>query len=266
MKNHLETLLPEAIKLAKEAGKAVMEVYESSDFGETYKEDRSPLTKADIASHEIITAGLKNLSSELPVLSEESREIEFSERKSWHTYWLVDPLDGTKEFIKRTHDFTVNIALIENGEPILGVVHVPPKDITYYGSRMKGAYRQKADNEPEKIRVADYNQGKLKIVTSRFHPGGKLKSFLDKIGEHECVHMGSSLKICLVADGTAHLYPRLAPTMEWDTAAAHCVLNEAGGYLTDLKGHPLKYNKEELLNSYFMAGGDPLHSWRSFLP
>lgn len=242
-----------------------MDVYAQKDLGITYKAKDSPLTRADMSAHHLILAGLKKLTPNLPVLSEESRTIPYEERRLWTTYWLVDPLDGTKEFIKRNREFTVNIALVEKGEPALGVVHAPALGITYFASRDGGAFKQAVNEKPVKIEASDYRDSKLKIVISSSHIENALTKFLQKIQDYECIILGSSLKLCLVAEGVAHLYPRLAPTMEWDTAAAHCVVTEAGGTVTDLSGNPLKYNKPDLSNPRFMVCGKPAYPWNLFL-
>lgn len=255
-------ILSKIVSLAIDAGTAIMEVYKSDDFGETLKSDNSPLTKADIAANNVIVAGLKSLTPDLPILSEECKQTEYEERRGWDRYWLVDPLDGTKEFIKRNGQFTVNIALIENGSPILGVVHAPVFGSTYFASKDHGAFKQMGNEAPAKIRVSDYREGKLKVVASISHITPELEKFLSEIGPHERTAMGSSLKLCLVAEGVAHIYPRLGPTMEWDTAAAHCVVEGAGGTVTDTGGNPLKYNKENLLNPYFIVCGAPPFPWR----
>jgi 3'(2'), 5'-bisphosphate nucleotidase len=241
------------IEIAEDAGHAVMEVYSGSDFNTTYKEDRSPLTLADTASNTLITERLKALNPGLPVLSEESVALPYEERRQWKAYWLVDPLDGTKEFIKRNGEFTVNIALIEDNTPVLGVVCAPSLGTTYYASSGAGAFRKEKDKERVKISVRQSQEGGLKIVSSRSHGSEALTRFLSKIGPAEQIGMGSSLKLCLVADGTAHLYPRFGPTMEWDTAAAQCIVEEAGGLVTDTTGKRLAYNKEDLHNSDFIV-------------
>ena len=251
--------------LALSAGDAVMEVYRQADYGTTYKADNSPLTQADLASHRLILDGLRALRPELPVLSEESRAIDYDERKQWERYWLVDPLDGTKEFLKRRNEFTVNIALIHGHRPILGVVHAPALGVTYSAVEGAGALRQRQGEEPELIRVADYKQGGLKIVMSRSHASRPVAELLERIGPAESISVGSSLKLCLVADGSAHFYPRLGPTMEWDIAAAQAVVEEAGGTVTDLTGRPLEYNKPELLNPHFVVCGSPPFPWQDYL-
>ena len=258
--------------LSEEAGEAILEVYNSNDAGVTYKEDKSPLTEADLASNRVILAGLKALAPEVPVLSEESKEVPFSERKDWGRFFLIDPLDGTKEFIKRNNEFTVNIALIEEGRPIMGVVHAPVLGVTYYatnGAAFKKTFKKGGGPKPIKpkpIKAAPYTGGTLRVVASRSHRGGALEKFLSNIKDAECVSMGSSLKLCLVAEGAAHIYPRLGPTMEWDTAAAHCVVEAAGGTVSDLQRRPLAYNKEDLLNPHFIVSSEPAYPWWKALP
>lgn len=239
--------------IAKAAGDAIMLVYQR-DFEVVDKSDSSPLTEADLAAHKIICAELAALSVDYPILSEESAKIAWDERKKWSTYWLVDPLDGTKEFIKKNGEFTVNIALVENGIPVLGVVYSPALETLYYGVQGEGAFKAVKGQAAEPIQPVTAVDGAWKIVGSRSHGSEQMQSFLAKVGEHEMVPMGSSLKICLVAEGVADLYPRLGPTSEWDTAAAHAVVLAAGGLVTDCEGLALKYNqKESLLNPFFLV-------------
>jgi 3'(2'), 5'-bisphosphate nucleotidase len=250
-------LLESVIEIAIRAGKAIMEVY-ASDFSVELKDDRSPLTPADRAAHAIIVAGLRELPEGLPVLSEESAAGEVEDRRSWKRFWLVDPLDGTKEFIKRNGEFTVNIALIEAHEPVLGVVHAPVLGTVYAGAAGIGAFKQTAAGRLP-IQVRRPAPSPLRVVGSRSHASPELADFLATLGPHELKPMGSSLKICLVAEGEADLYPRLGPTSEWDTAAAHAVLIAAGGSMMDVEGQPLAYNaRESLLNPYFLALGDDI--------
>lgn len=259
-----EELLNEAVSVAGKAGEAILEIYSTGDFGTTFKEGGSPLTFADEAANKAITEGLARITPGLPILSEESRAEPYEVRKGWKRFWLVDPLDGTKEFIKRNGEFTVNIALIEDGRPVLGVVFAPVPGITYFASLKNGAFKTlKGGTEP--ISAAGYSGGPLKIVGSRSHAGPELERFLSKIDGAEFVSMGSSLKLCIVAEGKADLYPRLGPTMEWDTAAADCVVEAAGGAVTDLKGERLRYNKEELLNPFFMVAGSPPFPWQGLI-
>ena len=254
----MKELLNDIVDIAKQAGDAIMVVYNSDDFNVELKNDDSPLTKADIAANDIIVAALKKLTPELPILSEESAKAPYETRKHWTKFWLVDPLDGTKEFIKRNGEFTVNIALIENSAPILGVVYAPVLKHTYSGAKGLGAFKQEENNPPQKIKAADHQGQKLKVVASRSHAGPDLQAFLDKLADYDVISMGSSLKLCLVAEGKAHLYPRLGPTMEWDTAAAHALVNAAGGQVLNLEKEPLQYNKENLLNPNFIVTGNPL--------
>ena len=250
-------LLAEVLGIATEAGKAIMEIYRR-DFDVELKDDRSPLTEADRASHRIIVDSLSRLEPSMPVLSEESSADELTDRRSWSRFWLVDPLDGTKEFIKRNGEFTVNIALIEQHQPVLGVVVAPAIDVAYSAAAETGAFRHSGGNS-EPIQVQRPAAAPLRVVGSRSHASPELQAFLDQIGPHELKPMGSSLKICLVAEGAADLYPRLGPTSEWDTAAAQAVLICAGGSMMDLTGEPLVYNaRESLLNPHFLALGDNL--------
>lgn len=261
-------LLDDVNKIAKDAGAAILEVYRQGDTDVTYKDDKSPLTEADKASHTKIVAALGGLEPSLPVLSEESSSEVFEARQGWERFWLVDPLDGTKEFIKRNGEFTVNIALIEDNKPVLGVVYAPDLGLCYYGAHGVGAYKQQGEAEPVAIHVADEVTTPLKVVASRSHRNAETETFLERLKanefEPEIQATGSSLKFCLVATGEAHLYPRFGPTMEWDTAAAQCVVECAGGAVVDLAGEPLRYNKPDLYNPFFLvSGSDPL-TWRPF--
>ncbi|EDZ66733.1 3'(2'),5'-bisphosphate nucleotidase [Nitrosococcus oceani AFC27] len=259
-------LLDSILKIAVEAGEKILAVY-NTNFTVAHKEDRSPLTEADLLSHETIVQGLKRLTPEVPVLSEESREIPFSERRSWHRYWLVDPLDGTREFVKRNGEFTVNIALIEDHQSILGVVYAPVMNALYYASRGQGAYQRGTDGVVSRLKVRPWKGETALVAGSRSHAGKYLKSFLDKVKDYELVSMGSSLKFCLVADGKADIYPRFGTTSEWDTAAAQCVVEEAGGILIDLNKMPLRYNaKKSLLNPSFLVIADSAGQWERFIP
>jgi 3'(2'), 5'-bisphosphate nucleotidase len=250
-------LLDAVLEIATEAGRAIMEIYDG-DFAVELKDDRSPLTEADRAAHAIIVERLGGLKPTLPVLSEESARHEVENRRRWDAFWLVDPLDGTKEFIKRNGEFTVNIALIEGHKPTLGVVVAPAIDAAYGGGPDFGAFRR-AGGRLEPIAVRRPAAEPLRVVGSRSHPGPDLAVFLEALGPHEIKPMGSSLKICLVAAGEADIYPRLGPTMEWDTAAAQAILIGAGGSMIDLEGRPLAYNaRETLLNPYFLALGDDI--------
>ena len=250
----LALLLNKVVLLARAAGAAILEVYSSEDFGETSKADNSPLTLADLAAHNCIVAGLSKFESGYPILSEEDANIPYAERSKWTQFWLVDPLDGTKEFLKRNGEFTVNIALVDNGVPVLGVVYAPVLDVCYYAARGTGAFVQRGDSVAQSIKAQAYTaDAAIKVVASRSHSDARTEALLTKLGNHQCISMGSSLKLCLVAEGAAHFYPRLGPTMEWDTAAAHAVVNEAGGMVCDVAEQPLRYNKEDLHNPEFLV-------------
>lgn len=258
-------LMDAAKKIALDAGRHILEIYET-DFAVEHKDDKSPLTAADMASHKAIVAGLQRLTPEIPILSEESASIPFAERSTWQRYWLIDPLDGTREFIKRNGEFTVNIALIHDGRAELGIVHVPVSGMTYFACAGGGAFKQQAGQAAEAIHVRKLRQGPVMVAGSRSHSGDSLLRFLDKLGPHELVSMGSALKLCLVAEGTADVYPRLGLTSEWDTAAAQCVVEAAGGKVTGLDMQPLLYNtKDSLLNPHFLVFGDASRDWSSYL-
>jgi 3'(2'), 5'-bisphosphate nucleotidase len=268
----MQKLLEQTIEVARKAGDAIMAIYKT-DYKQYEKSDSSPLTEADLAAHYIIIDGLKAF-SEHPCLSEESGEadgIGWEQRKQWGTYWLIDPLDGTKEFINKNDEFTVNIALIENGKAILGVVYCPPLDRLYFAEKSVGAYRQDGSQEAIKISVADAPAAgeAWKVVGSRHHGAEALEKFAEQLGDVETVSMGSSLKLCLVAEGAAHLYPRLALTCEWDTGAAQAVVEIAGGQVlapnvSTGELSPLMYGqKEELLNPFFIVCGPVSDIWQS---
>ncbi len=245
--------------IARRAGEAIMDIYTNEDnFQVESKDDDSPLTLADRKSNEVIIAGLKDLDVDFPIVSEENKAIPYSERREFEHSWLVDPLDGTKEFIKRNGEFTVNIALIHDQKPILGVVYAPVLDEMYWAVKGAGAFLVKG-GEVEKLHAASFHMDDkgLHVVCSRSHLNAGTQAFVDKLTEPEKVSRGSSLKFLLVATGQAHVYPRLAPTMEWDTGAAQMVLEEAGGkVVAEDTGEPLLYNKENLLNPHFIAYGD----------
>lgn len=238
--------------------------------GVSYKDDGSPLTEADTAANAVIMAGLNGLTPRLPVLSEESTEIPFSERSAWERFWLVDPLDGTKEFLRRSGEFTVNIALIDAGRPVLGVVYVPASGTLYYGAEGVGAFKSECASFDGAGAIPAKSSARAReiprIVASRMHRDPELEGFLGRIGAHEPVSMGSSLKFCLVAEGSADLYPRFGPTMEWDTGAADAVVRASGGVVTDHNGDELKYNKPDLHNPAFMVtGGLAPFPWQEYL-
>ncbi|WP_445004515.1 3'(2'),5'-bisphosphate nucleotidase CysQ [Halomonas mongoliensis] len=257
---NLATLLDPVHTIAQQAGDAIMTIY-ARDFTVEEKEDKSPLTEADKAAHDVIMAGLTALPEAIPVLSEEDAE-NFSGPDANGRFWLVDPLDGTKEFIKRNGEFTVNIALIENGKPVLGVVVAPALEVSYLAAESVGAFKVEwgADKTGERmpIRVAGQpEEGTTwRVVGSRSHPSPDLAAWLDKLGNHDMVPMGSSLKLCLVAEGAADVYPRLGPTCLWDTGAAQAVVEQAGGRVATLANKPLSYAAPgEKLNPFFIVWG-----------
>lgn len=255
----------EVLDIAREAGRAILAVYHQ-DFSVGHKDDSSPLTIADLASHRVIAQRLGEMDPEVPILSEEGAEIPFAQRSQWQRYWLVDPLDGTREFVKRNGEFTVNIALIEQGRPVLGVVHVPVSGTSYLGLVGQGAWKIDELGHELPIRVAEQRPAKVRVAGSRSHAGDSLERFLQRLGDHEMASMGSSLKLCLVAEGAADVYPRLGPTSEWDTAAAQAVVEAAGGLVTDTQLRPLRYNtKESLLNPHFLVFGDRGENWERYL-
>ena len=261
LSEHLDNL----IEISRLGGDEELDVYNGT-IDVTLKDDLSPLTDADRRSNTVITSKLSTLYPEIPILSEEGRKIDFSERKKWSLFWLIDPLDGTKEFIKRNGEFTVNIALIEDGCPIAGIVYAPTKNTFWYGAKGIGSFVIKNNSKSKEIFVQDDIEDPIRIVSSRSHPSPKLQSYLDRFQNHEVVNMGSSLKICLVADGTAHIYPRLGPTMEWDSGAGHAVLKYAGGFLTDVTtGNELVYNKENLRNPDFICYGSKIKDYHEVL-
>ncbi len=261
----LQSLVDPIIELAIEAGRQILEIYQDG-FEVTDKMDNTPLTDADLASHRTVTEGLSRLTPDIPILSEESDSIPFDERKQWSRYWLIDPLDGTREFIKRNGEFTVNIALIEDHQPILGVIQVPANSILYYAWRDGGAWKKMPEEQATKIHVRPPSEEQLIVAGSRSHQSEAITGFLEKVGSHRIFPMGSSLKSCLVAEGQADLYPRLGPTSEWDTAAAQCIVEEAGGQITDTQMQPLRYNtKESLLNPHFFVFGKGSRDWSRYL-
>ena len=249
--------------IAQDAGEAIMEIYnKEDDFKIESKSDESPLTIADKTANAIICSGLEKLDTIYPIISEENKQVAYEERAQWTRCWMVDPLDGTKEFIKRNGDFTVNIALIENHEVILGVVYLPVEDRCYYAVKGEGAFEiQQNDTDIQlHAKAFDKEDEGLKIVCSRSHLSQETQDYMAKFNKPETVSRGSSLKFIIIAENKAHLYPRIAPTMEWDTAAAHIILREAGGSVVEFEsGQPLRYNKENLLNPYFIAEGNSVN-------
>ena len=265
MHNDLASLIEPVTDIAARAAAEIMQIY-MTDYEVETKQDQSPLTAADRASHNCIVAALGELTPNIPILSEESATIGWAERSGWQEYWLIDPLDGTKEFIKRNGEFTVNIALIQGHQAVLGVVYVPATQRCFYGFDDGGAYEQKLDQAPEAIAVTAAAQSPVRVVGSRSHRGASLDTYLDNLGDYVMVPMGSSLKLCLVANGAADIYPRLGPTSEWDTAAAQAVVEAAGGRVIQRDGQPLLYNtKEDILNPEFLVFGDASRDWTRYL-
>ena len=258
---NFDSVLEEVRAIARAAGDAIMSVY-ARDFSVELKDDRSPVTEADRAADAIICSGLARLRPVMPVLSEESALTSWEQRREWSRYWLVDPLDGTKEFVRKNGEFTVNIALVEDHRAVLGVVLAPALNLEFWGICGRGAWRRDGGGAPVPAGVSPTHTAPLRVMGSRSHPRPGFSAFLARLGPYELTPMGSSLKICMVADGRADIYPRLGPTSEWDTAAAQAILESAGGGMIDLAGQPLRYNtKEHLLNPHFLAVGDLGRDW-----
>jgi 3'(2'), 5'-bisphosphate nucleotidase len=258
----LDALLRQVRPLVADAGRAILEVY-AGEHGVEFKVDESPITRADRAAHEILSAGLQRIAPGVPVLSEESAAEHAPEvRRAWREFWLVDPLDGTREFVSRNGEFTVNVALVRDHLPVLGIVAAPALDTVYCGAIGRGATVSRAGAPDRAIRVRTPAAEPLVVVGSRSHRGDSLDAMLAKLGPHEMRPMGSSLKFCLVAEGAADFYPRLGPTSEWDTGAAQAVVEAAGGRVTTVDGAPLRYNERPtLLNPHFLCFGDPSRDW-----
>lgn len=251
--------------LACQAGDAIMKIYDGA-IKVQEKDDKSPLTQADLAAHRVLMQGLTSLTPDIPVLSEEGGMPDFAERQGWQTYWLVDPLDGTREFIKRNGEFTVNIALIDNGRPRRAVVYAPALKTSYWGCSQKGAFKQQGEEKPEPIRCRALPDSGWRILVSRSHRSPEVDALLAKLPPHEPVSAGSSLKFCLIAEGSADFYPRLGLTSEWDTAAGQCVLEAAGGAVLKTDGKPLRYNtKDDILNPHFLAVSTSRYDWAGLL-
>lgn len=260
------------IDIARTAAAAIMEIYDG-DFAVQHKGDDSPLTAADMAAHHCIVDALARLTPDIPVLSEESaHEVPAARRRQWSRMWLVDPLDGTREFVKRNGEFTVNIALIEDGEPVFGVVQAPVTGVLWHGGRGMGAQRRELGGASRDVPLHTRSPAvvPLRVAASRSHRDPRSEAFIARMaastgGEVEPVGLGSSLKFCKLAEGGMDVYPRFGPTSEWDTAAGQCVLEGAGGCVLDAKGRPLRYNQRDtILNGEFVALGDPALPWREW--
>ncbi len=249
--------IAEVIAIARDAGRAIMGVYAEQDHGVAQKQDNSPLTKADLAAHQLITGGLRRVTPAVSVVSEEDSNS-LAYRSAEGEFWLIDPLDGTKEFIARNGEFTVNIALVRDGVAIFGVVVAPVLDQTYWGGSGLGAYRDLGQGE-EPIMVATQRQSGdlVRVVASKSHLNAKTQRFIDRLGRHDLVQAGSSLKFCRIAEGAADIYPRLSPTCEWDTAAAQAIVEAAGGCVLAVDGQPLRYGKPDIINPDFVASSGP---------
>lgn len=239
--------------IAKEAGIAIMEIYKK-DFTVEYKDDKSPLTEADLKANDIICNSLRKMYPNIPIMSEEESQVDYEERKDWNYYWCIDPIDGTKEFIKKNDEFTVNIALIHKNTPVLGVVYAPAINEMYKAKKGEGAYK---NNEKLPLYINRNPKEKLTVVASKSHLSEETQEFIDELDTKEIVQIskGSSLKLCMIAEGIADIYPRLAPTMEWDTAAADAIVRESGKmtYRFDSDKEPMIYNKKNLLNPWFIV-------------
>ncbi len=262
----MNTTIQTLFSIAKESGAAILDIYKSASNDIDYKQDNSPLTIADKKSNEIIVNRLQEHFPGIPVLSEESATIPHEERKNWEQFWLVDPLDGTKEFIKKSGEFTINIALVENDKPVTGLIHVPVKNITYFAYDNQ-SYRVTGDSldYSVSIQVRKASSNRLTVVASRDHAGEKVKNLLEKLPDAATMSMGSSLKFCLVAEGAADLYYRDVPTMEWATAAAQAIVEAAGGAVLTEGGEPLVYNKNSLKNPELITVGETSFNWSKFL-
>ncbi len=263
----MKHLLNPIIALAKQAGQSIMALYQTATISSIQiKSDHSPLTQADLAANQLITQGLQTLTPNWPVLSEEVAEAPFNIRSQWEYYWLIDPLDGTKEFLEKNNEFTVNIALIKNNYPVLGVVYAPALATCYYACENAGAFKQVNEATPQSIQTRKYQPPIITITVSRHHGQAQLQAFLKQFPVATLISCGSALKFCLLAEGQADLYPRLSPTSEWDTAAAQCVLEAAGGAVLSNNQQRLCYNsKESLLNPSFLAVGDVSNHWELYL-
>lgn len=261
----IAALREDVLAIAQEASAAILEVYES-EFDVEHKADASPLTEADLAAHRCIVAGLSRLTPEIPVLSEESAHtIPLDVRRGWTRLWLVDPLDGTREFVKRNGEFTVNIALIDQGVAVFGVIQAPVTGVLWHGAPGHGAFRRDGDGE-RPLQVRAPATAPLQVAASRSHLDPRTAALMQRIGEVEAVGLGSSLKFCRLAEGGMDVYPRFGPTSEWDTAAGQAILEAAGGAVLDPRGRPFRYNQRgTLLNGDFIAFGDPALPWATWL-
>jgi 3'(2'), 5'-bisphosphate nucleotidase len=269
-RDDLQRLAAACCDIAIAAGQEILEVYRRPEIVATAKHDASPLTEADMRAHRLIAAKLAALTPDIPVLSEEAADIAYEQRRAWSSLWLVDPLDGTKEFLSRNDEFTVNIALVHGAAPVLGVVHLPARSATYWGlgaaSSAPQAWRLRPAGGADPIHVRQRHAAQPRVLASRSHRGDTLDRFLARLGDHEIVSAGSALKFCRLAEGLADVYPRLGPTSEWDTAAGQALVEGAGGTVVTLDGLPLAYNsKADLLNPSFIACAEGTAAWLALL-
>ncbi len=266
MKSNLDTLIEPIRALAQDASHCILEIY-NSDFSIQKKADHSPITEADMAAHDCILSGLTKLTPDIPVLSEESTGIDLEERSRWDWLWLVDPLDGTREFIKHNDEFSVNIALVHEHATVFGLILIPVSGICYFAYRQGGAFKQLPGQPVEAIHTRVVDQSSVRVASGRSYHHHPLRTYLEYMGKHNYLGVGSALKSCLVAEGKVDLYPRFGPTSEWDTAAAQIIVEEAGGGITDTFMRPLRYNaRPTLINPDFFAFGDPRRDWSQYLP
>ena len=257
-------LLPQVIAVARAAGSEIMGVY-ARDFSVTLKDDQSPLTAADLVAQQVISAGLARITPRLPQLSEESAPEETAARRQWQSLWLIDPLDGTREFVKRNGEFTVNIALVHEHQPVLGVVYAPASGLLYAAARGGGAWLVDEQGRHSALQAAIPAAQPPRVLASRSHRGASLDALLDRLGEHTLVSVGSALKFGYLAAGRADFYPRLSPTSEWDTAAGQAIVEAAGACVVGFDGAPLRYNaRDTLLNPSFLCWADGNHDWPAF--
>ena len=268
MSTELPSLVEPVLAIAQEAGEHILAIYET-EFEVQEKEDETPVTAADLASNETIVEGLRALTPEIPILSEEANQVPYEIRAGWQRCWLVDPLDGTREFIKQSGEFTVNVALIEGGAPVFGLIYVPVSGVAYYAWRNGGAFKRPpgSNSSHQRIYTRPLGDEPVRVAGSRSYAVKSLQTFLRRLDNYEYVGIGAALKTCLIAEGRIDVYPRLGPTSEWDTAASQCILEEAGGKLTDLQLRPLRYNTHATLqNPPFIAFGDDRRNWSRYIP
>jgi 3'(2'), 5'-bisphosphate nucleotidase len=262
--DELEQLMCEVNSISHQAGEIILEYYNAT-YEVNIKEDQSPVTSADLAANQFIEQQLQKLTPDIPRISEESQQYSYEERKHWPYFWLIDPLDGTRQFIKNKPDFTVNIALIHQQRPILGSIYLPVEEHLYYAHNDGKAYKKIRDEDSQVINASVSVPENCRVCSNQKNHSEAMRKFFAKLDSYQLITRGSSIKSCLVAEGLADIYPRFGPTWEWDTAAAQCIVEQAGGAITTLNQTPLCYNKPSLLNPAFMAVGDPLNNWSDYL-